>query len=282
MNKWIAGARPRTLPAAIAPVLVATSLAKSEADFAMAGLALVVSLALQVGVNYANDYSDGIKGTDDNRVGPTRLVASGLASAKSVKQAAFISFVVAAVVGLVLAQATSLWLIAVGAAAIFAAWTYTGSKRPYGYLGLGEISVFLFFGIVATMGSYYVQTEILTWQSFVVAIPMGSLACALLAINNLRDRAQDELVGKRTVAVRLGDSRARKLFIALLLLAHVSALAVSGENTLITLALLPQTFIIANQVRSGATGPALIPLLGKTGELQIIFAFLLALSLVMY
>uniref|UniRef100_UPI00404AF00C 1,4-dihydroxy-2-naphthoate polyprenyltransferase n=1 Tax=Candidatus Planktophila sp. TaxID=2175601 RepID=UPI00404AF00C len=282
MNKWIAGARPRTLPAAIAPVLVATSLAKSEADFAMAGLALVVSLALQVGVNYANDYSDGIKGTDDNRVGPTRLVASGLASAKSVKQAAFISFVVAAVVGLVLAQATSLWLIAVGAAAIFAAWTYTGSKRPYGYLGLGEISVFLFFGIVATMGSYYVQTERLTWQSFVVAIPMGSLACALLAINNLRDRAQDELVGKRTVAVRLGDSRARKLFIALLLLAHVSALAVSGENTLITLALLPQTFIIANQVRSGATGPALIPLLGKTGELQIIFAFLLALSLVMY
>ena len=282
MNKWIAGARPRTLPAAIAPVLVATSLAKSEADFAMAGLALVVSLALQVGVNYANDYSDGIKGTDDNRVGPTRLVASGLASAKSVKQAAFISFVVAAVVGLVLAQATSLWLIAVGAAAIFAAWTYTGSKRPYGYLGLGEISVFLFFGIVATMGSYYVQTERLTWPSFVVAIPMGSLACALLAINNLRDRAQDELVAKRTVAVRLGDSRARKLFIALLLLAHVSALAVSGENTLITLALLPQTFIIANQVRSGATGPALIPLLGKTGELQIIFAFLLALALVMY
>ena len=282
MNKWIAGARPRTLPAAIAPVLVATSLAKSEADFAMAGLALVVSLALQVGVNYANDYSDGIKGTDDNRVGPTRLVASGLASAKSVKQAAFISFVVAAVVGLVLAQATSLWLIAVGAAAIFAAWTYTGSKRPYGYLGLGEISVFLFFGIVATMGSYYVQTERLTWPSFVVAIPMGSLACALLAINNLRDRAQDELVGKRTLAVRLGDAGARKLFIALLFLAHVSALAVPGKNTLITLALLPQTFIIANQVRSGATGPALIPLLGKTGELQIIFAFLLALALVMY
>jgi len=257
-------------------------LAKSEADFAMAGLALVVSLALQVGVNYANDYSDGIKGTDDNRVGPTRLVASGLASAKSVKQGAFISFVVAAVVGLALAQLTSLWLIAVGAAAIFAAWTYTGSKRPYGYLGLGEISVFLFFGVVATMGSYYVQTERLTWQSFVVAIPMGLLACALLAINNLRDRAQDELVGKRTLAVRLGESRARKLFIALLLLAHISALAVPGKNTLITLALLPQTFIIANQVRSGATGPALIPLLGRTGELQIIFAFLLALALVMY
>lgn len=276
------GARPRTLPAAIAPVLVATTLAGSNADFAMAGLALVVSLALQVGVNYANDYSDGIKGTDDNRIGPTRLVASGLASAKSVKQAAFISFAVAAAVGLVLAYSTSLWLVAVGAAAIFAAWTYTGSKRPYGYLGLGEISVFLFFGLVATMGSYYVQTQEITWQSFVVAIPMGCLACAILAINNLRDRAQDELVGKRTLAVRLGDSRARKLFIALLLLAHISALAVPGENTLITLVLVPQTFMIANQVRSGATGPALIPLLGKTGELQLFFAVLLALALVLY
>ena len=282
MNKWVVGARPRTLPAAFAPVLVATSLAGSDADFAMAGLALVVSLALQVGVNYANDYSDGIKGTDDNRVGPTRLVASGLASAKSVKQAAFISFAVAAAAGLVLAASTSLWLITVGAAAIFAAWTYTGSKRPYGYLGLGEFSVFLFFGLVATMGSYYVQTLELTWQSLIVAVPMGCLACAILAINNLRDRAQDELVGKRTLAVRLGDSRARKLFIALLLLAHVSALAVPGENTLITLALLPQTLIIANQVRSGATGPALIPLLGKTGELQLFFAFLLALALVLY
>jgi 1,4-dihydroxy-2-naphthoate octaprenyltransferase len=245
----------------------------------MAGLALAVSLSLQVGVNYANDYSDGIKGADDNRVGPTRLVASGLASAKSVKQAAFISFAAAAVVGLALALLTSLWLIAVGAAAILAAWTYTGSKRPYGYLGLGEISVFLFFGLVATMGSYYVQTEKLTWQSFVVAIPMGALACALLAINNLRDRAQDELVGKRTLAVRLGDAGARKLFIALLLLAHVSALVVPGENTLITLLLLPQTLIIANKVRLGATGPALIPLLGKTGQLQLWFAVIFALAL---
>ena len=281
MNKWIAGARPRTLPAAIAPVLVATSLAGSEANFAMAGLALVVSLALQVGVNYANDYSDGIKGTDDNRVGPTRLVASSLASAKSVKQAAFISFAIAAVVGLVLAQLTSLWLIAVGASAIFAAWTYTGSKRPYGYLGLGEISVFLFFGLVATIGSYYVQTERLTWQSFVVAIPMGLLACALLAINNLRDRAQDELVGKRTLAVRLGDSGARKLFIGLLLIAHLVTIAIPAENTLLTLILLPQTIVIAKKVREGATGAALIPLLGKTGQLQLWFAVALSLALVL-
>jgi len=275
------GARPRTLPAAVAPVLVATSLAAHDADLAMAGLALVVSLSLQVGVNYANDYSDGIKGTDDNRVGPTRLVASGLASAKSVKRAALISFAVAAVFGLVLAFSTSLWLIAVGAAAIFAAWTYTGSKRPYGYLGLGEISVFLFFGLVATMGSYYVQTQQITRQSFIVAVPMGCLACAILAINNLRDRAQDELVGKRTLAVRLGDARARKLFIALLLLAHISVLTVSGENTLLTLALLPQTFIIVKKVRNGATGPALIPLLGKTGQLQLWFAVALSISLVL-
>ena len=281
MNKWVAGARPRTLPAAIAPVLVATSLAGSDADFAMAGLALIVSLGLQIGVNYANDYSDGIKGTDDNRVGPTRLVASGLASANSVKQAAFISFAVAAAVGLVLAISTSLWLVAVGAAAIFAAWTYTGSKRPYGYLGLGEISVFLFFGLVATMGSYYVQTQEITWQSFIVAIPMGCLACAILAINNLRDRAQDELVGKRTLAVRLGDSGARKLFIGLLLIAHLVAITVPSENTLLTLILLPQTFIIAKKVHAGATGAALIPLLGKTGQLQLWFAVVLSLALVL-
>lgn len=281
MNRWVAGARPRTLPAAIAPVLVATSLAGSNADFAMAGLALVVSLALQVGVNYANDYSDGIKGTDDNRVGPTRLVASGLASAKSVKQAAFLSFAVAAAVGLVLAISTSLWLVAVGAAAIFAAWTYTGSKKPYGYLGLGEISVFLFFGLVATMGSYYVQTQEITWQSFIVAIPMGCLACAILAINNLRDRAQDELVGKRTLAVRLGDSGARKLFIGLLLIAHLVTIAIPAENTLLTLILLPQTIVIAKKVREGATGAALIPLLGKTGQLQLWFAVALSLALVL-
>ncbi len=279
MNKWIVGARPRTLPAAIAPVLVATALAASDADNPMAALALLVSLSLQVGVNYANDYSDGIKGTDDNRVGPTRLVASGLASAKSVKQAAFLSFAIAAVVGSILALQSSLWLLAVGAAAIFAAWTYTGSKRPYGYLGLGEISVFIFFGVVATMGSYFVQTELITWQSFIVSIPMGALACSILAINNLRDRAQDDLVGKRTLAVRLGDAGARKLFISLLVLAHVAAISIPSENTLITLALLPQTVIISNKVRKGASGAALIPLLGKTGQLQLWFALVLSLAL---
>lgn len=274
------GARPRTLPAAVAPVVVATALAAKDADFVAAGLTLVVSLSLQVGVNYANDYSDGIKGTDDNRIGPTRLVASGLASAKSVKQAALYSFAVAAAVGLLLALSTSLWLIAIGAAAILAAWTYTGSKHPYGYLGFGEISVFVFFGLVATMGTYYVQTELVTWKSFIVAVPMGSLSCAILAINNLRDRAQDELVGKRTLAVRLGDAGARKLFIALLFLAHAAALSIPGENTLITLALLPQTIVISNQVRKGGSGAALIPLLGKTGQLQLWFAVVLSIALV--
>ena len=181
--------------------------------------------------------------------------------------------------GLVLAVSTSLWSIAIGAAAILAAWTYTGGKRPYGYLGLGEISVFLFFGLVATMGSYYVQTEKITWQSFIVAIPMGCLSCSILAINNLRDRAQDELVGKRTLAVRLGDAGARKLFIGLLLLSHFAAISVPDKNTLITLALLPQTLIIATQVRKGAAGPALIPLLGKTGQLQLWFAVALSIAL---
>jgi 1,4-dihydroxy-2-naphthoate octaprenyltransferase len=282
MNKWILGARPRTLPAAIAPIIVASALAGPEFNWFRAALALKVGLWLQIGVNYANDYSDGVKGSDTDRIGPTRLVASGLASARSVKRAAFISFGIASIAGLWLAHLTSPFLIAIGVLAILAAWNYTGGKHPYGYNSLGELSVFIFFGIVATVGSFYVQTEKITLMSFIVAIPMGCLACAILAINNLRDRAQDELVGKRTLAVRLGDARARKLFIALLLVAHMSALAVPGQNTLITLALLPQTFIIANQVRSGASGPALIPLLGKTGELQIIFAFLLSLALVMY
>jgi 1,4-dihydroxy-2-naphthoate octaprenyltransferase len=148
-------------------------------------------------------------------------------------------------------------------------------------LGLGEISVFLFFGLVATIGSYYVQTQEITWQSFIVAVPMGCLACAILAINNLRDRAQDELVGKRTLAVRLGDSGARKLFIGLLFIAHFVAVAFPGENTLLTLALMPQTLIIAKKVREGATGPALIPLLGKTGQLQLWFAVALSIALVL-
>lgn len=279
MNKWIVGARPRTLPAAIAPIIVASALAGPDFNWFRAALALKVGLWLQIAVNFANDYSDGIKGTDTHRIGPTRLVASGLASARSVKSAALLSFVFASIAGLWLALLTSPWLIAVGLLSIVAAWNYTGGKKPYGYSGFGEISVFIFFGIVATVGTYYVQTEKLTLVSFIVAIPMGALSCAILSINNLRDREQDELVGKRTLAVRMGDSAARRFFVALLVLAHTAAIATFKPLAMLTLLVTPLTFSIARTVMSGAHGAQLIPLLGKTGKLQLIFAIVFALAL---
>ena len=279
LTTWITGARPRTLPAAIAPVLVATALAQSNANILRALLALLVSLALQVAVNYSNDYSDGVRGTDADRIGPTRLVASGLASASAVKKAAIYSFLVAAIAGLSLAWLTSWWLLLIGAAAVFAAWTYTGGKKPYGYSGLGEISVFVFFGLVATVGSYYVQTETITLHSFIVAIPMGSLSCAILAANNIRDRAKDEMVGKRTLAVRLGDRRSRILFFTLLLSAHVAPLLTLSHWSLLTLLALPATIGLGRLVLSGISGKALIPVLAKTGQLQLAFSALLATSL---
>ncbi|CAB4913649.1 unannotated protein [freshwater metagenome] len=281
MNKWIAGARPKTLPAAIAPVAVASALAGNNFDPLLALLALLVSLSLQIGVNYANDYSDGIKGTDDNRIGPMRLVASGAASAHQVRNAAYMALGCGAVFGLILALQSSLWLLVIGALAIVAAWGYTGGKNPYGYFGFGELAVFVFFGLVATMGTYFAQTGALTWNSLIVAIPMGCLSCALLAINNIRDRAADELVGKRTLAVRLGDSSARIAFIALLLVAHISVLLLLQPWTLLTLLLLPMTFALIKQIHAGAIGADLIPLLGKTGKLQLRFAILLALGLLL-
>jgi len=279
MNKWVLGARPRTLSAAIAPVVVASALAGSDFNWFRAALALKVAVWLQVGVNYANDYSDGVKGTDENRVGPTRLVASGLASAKAVKNAAFISFAIASIAGVWLSLLTSPLLILIGVLAIAAAWGYTGGKNPYGYSGLGEISVFVFFGLVATMGTYYVQTENLTVLSFIVAIPMGALACAILEINNIRDRAQDELVGKRTIAVRLGDTKARQLFVSLLLLAHVAALATLVPTALLTLLVAPMSYSISKLILSGVSGKDLIPVLGRTGKLQLMFAIVFALAL---
>lgn len=279
MNKWILGARPRTLPAAIAPVVVATALAGSDWNWFRAALALKVGVWLQIGVNYANDYSDGVKGSDDNRIGPTRLVASGLATAAQVKRAAFISFGIASIAGMWLSLLSSPWLIVVGVAAIAAAWGYTGGKNPYGYSGLGEVSVFIFFGLTATVGTYFAQTGQITAISVLCAVPMGSLACAILAVNNIRDRAQDELVGKRTLAVRVGDSKARKGFVALLAIAHISALATLLPGSLLTLAVLPLTISISRAVMSGASGPSLIPLLGKTGKLQMFFGALFALAL---
>ena len=279
MNKWILGARPRTLPAAIAPVVVASALAGTDFNWFRAALALKVGVWLQIGVNYANDYSDGVKGTDENRVGPTRLVASGLASAKAVKNAAFISFAIASVAGLWLSLLTSPLLILIGILASAAAWGYTGGKNPYGYIGLGEVSVFTFFGLVATMGTYYVQTESVTALSFIVAIPMGALSCAILAVNNIRDRAQDELVGKRTLSVRLGDRKARHLYVSLLVLAHVAALATLIPTAMLTLLVAPMSFSISKLVLSGVSGKELIPALGRTGKLQLIFAILFAVAL---
>jgi 1,4-dihydroxy-2-naphthoate octaprenyltransferase len=279
MNKWILGARPRTLAAAIAPVLVAIALVGKDFDWLRAVLALTVAVWLQIGVNFANDYSDGVKGTDADRVGPIRLVASGLATAKSVKFAALISFVVASVAGTWLALLTSPLLILVGIFSIAAAWGYTGGKNPYGYRGLGELSVFLFFGVIATMGTYYAQTEELTLLSFIVSIPMGALSCAILAINNIRDRPKDQLVGKQTVAVRIGDRKARLLYVGLLILAHVAALATLIPTVLLTLLVLPMSFSISRQVLSGISGKDLIPVLGKTGKLQMVFAILFAIGL---
>ena len=279
MNKWILGARPRTLPAAIAPVLVAVALVGNDINWLRAVLALKVAVWLQIGVNFANDYSDGVKGTDADRVGPIRLVASGIATARSVKFAAFISFAIASMAGTWLALLTSPLLILVGIFSIAAAWGYTGGKNPYGYRGLGELSVFLFFGVVATMGTYYAQTEELTLLSFIVSIPMGALSCAILSINNLRDRPKDQLVGKQTVAVRIGDRKARLLYVGLLVLAHVAAVATLIPTTLLTLLALPMSFSISRQVLSGISGKDLIPVLGRTGKLQMFFAILFAIGL---
>jgi 1,4-dihydroxy-2-naphthoate octaprenyltransferase len=280
MNKWILGARIKTLPAAIAPVIVGTSLA-DQIQVINALLALIVSLSLQIAVNYANDFSDGVRGTDTNRVGPTRLVASKLATASSVKNASFISFFVAIIAGTLLAFNTSVWLIAVGLISILAAWGYTGGKKPYGYLGFGELAVFIFFGVVATVGSYYVQVEQISSSALLLSIPMGSLSCAILVINNLRDLNQDKLVSKRTMAVKLGDANTRIFYLVLLVLAQVSAAAAASINiyALLTLLWLPLTYSAANQVLKGVSGKELITILGKTSRLQFLLALTLAISL---
>jgi 1,4-dihydroxy-2-naphthoate octaprenyltransferase len=280
MKKWIVGARVKTLPAAVAPVLIGTSFAE-KINWGNALLALLVSLFLQIAVNFANDYSDGVRGTDTHRIGPVRLVASGLASASSVKLAALISCLIAAIAGLVLAINISPWLLAVGAAAIWAAWGYTGGKKPYGYFGFGELSVFIFFGLVATVGSYYIQTEQFNWQIFLLAMPVGTLSCAILAINNLRDLPQDKLVGKRTMAVRIGEKNTRVFFMLLLFTAQITALAAAGINplALITLICAPITYRVVKQVLNGAVGSDLIEVLSKTAKLQLLMSILLAAAL---
>ena len=280
MNKWIVGARVKTLPAAVAPVLIGTSYAENI-NWSNAFLALIVSLFLQIAVNFANDYSDGVRGTDTHRIGPVRLVASGLASASSVKVASLISFLIAAIAGFVLALTISPWLFLVGAASIWAAWGYTGGKKPYGYFGFGELSVFIFFGLVATVGSYYIQTEQFNWQIFLLALPVGTLSCAILAINNLRDLPQDKLVGKRTMAVRIGEKNTRVFFMLLLVMAQVTAVAAASISSLalITLICAPMTYRVVRQVLNGAVGAELIEVLSKTAKLQLLMASLLAAAL---
>lgn len=279
MNKWLLGARPKTLPAAVAPVLVATALAGDQSELIPALLALLVSVSLQVGVNYANDYSDGIRGTDANRVGPLRITAAGLATPASVKRAAFIAFGVGASAGLVLSAMTTWWLIAVGFVAILAAWGYTGGKNPYGYLGLGELFVFIFFGVVATVGTYYVQTDEISADSLLISISMGAFSCALLAINNIRDRALDLPAGKKTLAVRMGDRPSRYFFILLIALGYLSTFALLQPWTLLTLATLPTSFMLVRGVLSNIQDRDLIPLLAKTGQLQLRYAILLTIAL---
>ena len=280
LGMWLAGARPRTLPAAIAPVLVATALAGDSFNPLTALLALIVSLSLQIGVNYANDYSDGIRGTDNDRIGPSRITAGGLAKPVQVKSAAFISFSVAAVAGLGLATTTSWWLIAVGAISIAAAWGYTGGKNPYGYMGLGELFVFIFFGLVATVGSFYVQADEITGKSMLAGVIVGSLACAILVINNIRDRAKDEVAGKLTLAVRLGDKRSRIIYTVLVIAPYLLTAGFGTPWTSLTLLTLPMTISILKALRSGIQGVDLIALLGKTGKLQILFSLALSLALI--
>ncbi len=279
-GRWVQGARPRTLPAAAVPVVVGTAAASGDVIWWRAACALVVALALQVGTNYANDYSDGVRGTDEQRVGPVRLVASGLAAPATVQRAAYLSFAVSAVAGLALALATSWWLVPIGAACMAAGWLYTGGPRPYGYLGLGEVFVFAFFGVVATVGSAYVQHG---WclDALWASIAVGLLSVALLEANNLRDVEGDRRSGKRTLAVRLGRRRGGWLYVGALLGAAAGVALVATGHPWALLAYLAAPLAIGpvRAVLAGAEGPGLLPVLAATGRLQLAVGALLAVGL---
>ncbi|MGH3153672.1 MAG: 1,4-dihydroxy-2-naphthoate polyprenyltransferase [Streptosporangiaceae bacterium] len=282
-REWLAGTRPRTLPAAVVPVLIGSGVAFGYSRFSWwrALLALLVALALQVGVNFANDYSDGVRGSDAKRVGPVRLVAAGLAPPRQVLSAAFACFFVAGVAGLALAAVTSWWLVAVGAACVAAAWFYTGGPRPYGYNGLGEVFVFAFFGVVAVAGTAYVQMDRLSWLGLAASVPAWLLACGLLMVNNLRDIRTDTQAGKRTLAVMLGDARSRTTYVATLLVPFgvAALLAVFRPFALLVALTLPLARMPVRSVRAGASGPALIKALGQTGRLQLAFGIALTIGL---
>ena len=282
-EQWVAGARPKTLPAVISPVIVGTAFAGYNANALNFLLALIVGLGLQVGVNYANDYSDGIKGTDSDRVGPMRLVGSGAATAEAVKRAALFSIGIAALAGVMLAARTSWLLLVIGALAILAAWTYTGGPKPYGYYALGDVSVFLFFGLVATLGTYFVHTESISIEVILAAIAMGCLSCAILVLNNLRDLEKDKAAKKITLAVKIGDGATRSmlhgLFIAPILI--VLALIPNSFFHLIAILAIPQILFVLKKIRSGASGSALIELLERTGRIQIIYALAISFAALM-
>ncbi len=278
------GARPRTLPAAIVPVCVGVATVENlqSSMWWKIVLAAVVSLSLQIAVNYANDYSDGIKGTDDVRVGPVRLVGSGLVAAKIVKRAALVMLGIAACAGLVLAITSSLWILLIGAGAMIAAWTYTGGPRPYGYAGLGEIFVFVFFGVVATVGSQFVVSQSATAVSLVASIAVGTLSCALLVVNNLRDIDGDALVGKRTLAVKMGEKATRYFFALLFVIASISVISVAVMTQ--AWALLGLLGIAAGlpavmSVLRGTEKSGLIVVLGQVGRAQLIFGVVFSLGL---
>jgi 1,4-dihydroxy-2-naphthoate polyprenyltransferase len=281
--QWLEGARPRTLPAALAPVFVGTGAAAALSGFRLvpALLALVVALALQVAVNYANDYSDGRRGTDADRVGPMRLVGSGAATPRQVVLAAVLAFGVAAVAGLALAALSSWWLVAVGAASILAAWTYTGGPIPYGYRALGEVFVFVFFGLVAVVGTTFAQTRSLEGLAFAAAVPIGLCSVALLVVNNLRDVHGDAAVGKRTLAVLLGEARTRVFFTALLAVVFLTVVLIGLDRpwALVALLAVPLAVPPVRTVLSGGRGPALIGALKGTGRLTLVTGVLLATGL---
>jgi 1,4-dihydroxy-2-naphthoate polyprenyltransferase len=284
LSQWVAGARPRTLPAAIAPVIVGTAAAAPlhRVNLGYALLAMLVSLGLQVGVNYANDYSDGIRGTDADRVGPVRLVGQHKAKPENVRLMAFAFFGLAALVGLALVALSETWImIPLGALAVLAAWRYTGGDNPYGYRGLGELYVFLFFGLMATLGTLYTQAHTLTWLGLAGAVGVGAIASAILVANNLRDIPTDRQTGKLTLAVRLGDRGTRALYLALIGVAMLMAfvIALTYWQALLVVLALPVLWRPVQALRGGATGPALVPVLAATGLFEIAYAVLLALGI---
>ena len=281
--QWVEGARPRTLPNAVAPVVAGTGAAAwlDQAVWWKALLALVVSLALIVGVNYANDYSDGIRGTDDVRAGPLRLVGSRVASPRAVLTAAVVSLAVGAVAGLALAIVSQPWLIAVGVACIAGAWLYTGGSKPYGYLGFGEIAVFVFFGLVAVLGTQYTQALQIDWVGAALAVATGALSSAVLVANNLRDIPTDSQSGKITLAVRLGDARTRVLYQVLVGLAFVLTLALMLATPWSAVGLIASPLAVraAGPVRGGLGGKDLIPVLRDTGLTMLVWSIAMALAL---